>query len=252
MSVFRGRRKFSVKVFRCIVWLLICTFLLPVPLAVNAAPSRPAATLNTSDAEPWNRHVFERWNSPERARALEEAARIEAAAREAYARNEDTLSPSSPHNGGQGVSHPLRESPERAAPSLAAGGNTTDASRPQSVGEVLFNYAAGFAGVPGLAPQRGVDGSLDEGLGFHQDGTARRAGGVAGASGPSDRGQRARTYMQSGLQNGYGMNGAYGAGFGQYGGGLYRPDGSQALRPKSRQRRVGEQGREHRQSPPRS
>ncbi|MDR2161358.1 MAG: inverse autotransporter beta domain-containing protein, partial [Desulfovibrio sp.] len=77
--------------------------------------------------------------------------------------------------------------------------------------ETLFNYAAGFAGVPGLAPRRGVDGSLDEGLGFHQDGTARRAGGTAGTSGPSDRGQRAGTYMQSGL-NGAG----FGPGFNQY------------------------------------
>lgn len=149
------------------------------------------------DAQPWNRHVYERWNSPERARAIEEAARIEAAAREAYTQSETVAS---------AVPAPREE---KAAPLPASVSRETvaaDSSRPQSVTEVLFNYAAGFAGVPGLAPRQGVDGSLDEGLGFHQDGTARRAGGVAGQSGPSDRGQRSRAYMQSGLQNGYGAN----------------------------------------------
>ena len=78
MNAFMGsaRRGFSVKCFRFVVWLLICTFLLPVPVAVNAAPN------SASSVEPWNRHVHERLNSPERARAIEEAARLDAAARE--------------------------------------------------------------------------------------------------------------------------------------------------------------------------
>jgi hypothetical protein len=84
------------------------------------------------------------------------------------------------------------------------------ASRPETVTEALFNYAAGLAGVPGLAPQRGIDGSFDEGLGFHQDGTARKAGGVAGSSGPSDGGQRAAAYIRSGLPDLAGPNGGYG------------------------------------------
>jgi hypothetical protein len=103
----------------------------------------------------------------------------------------------------------MAASPER--------GDKAESFRPTSVAEALVDGAAGFLGLPGLTPRHGVDGSPDEGSGFQQDGTARKAGGVAGSSGPSDRGQRAGTYTQSGL-NGYGsgMNG-----FGTRYGGLY-------------------------------
>lgn len=175
-------------------WLVICTFFLPAPLAVSAAENSH------------NAHVLRRLNGPERARAIEEAARLEAAAREKFAKSEAAAST---------VPAPVALSPHENAPAQlpapasreSAVSASADASRPQSVGEVLFNYAAGFAGVPGLSPRQGVDGSLDEGLGFHQDGTARKAGGVAGSSGPSDRGRRADAYMRTGLQNGYGMAG---------------------------------------------
>ena len=40
---------------------------------------------------------------------------------------------------------------------------------------------------------------MDEGLGFHQDGTVRKAGGVNGFSGPSEGGLRAAAYMRSSL-----------------------------------------------------
>jgi hypothetical protein len=204
------------KVCRFTVWLLICALFLPAPLAVNAAPAPDMA-----GAEPWNRHLFERWNGPERARALEEAARLDAAARDESARSEAAASVA-PVARQETAARSHSVTPGRtvaAVPTVSPGAASiasTDASRPKSVTEVLFNYGAGFMGVPGLAPRQGVDGSLDEGLGFHQDGTARKAGGVVGSSGPSANGQRARTYMQSGLQSGYGMNG-----FGLYGNNLY-------------------------------
>lgn len=64
----------------------------------------------------------------------------------------------------------------------------------------LFNATASFIGLPGLVSP--VDGLQDEGLGFHADGTTRRAGGADSAS--SYNGQRAGSYMRSGQM--YGMN----------------------------------------------
>lgn len=150
-----------------------------------------------------NAHVLRRLNSPERARAIEEAARIDATAREEFERGQAAAA--------QNVAAPALPAADTGKALAQTGPQGKEIPRPQSMTEVLFNYAAGFAGVPGLAPRQGVDGSLDEGLGFHQDGTARKAGGVTEASGPSDRGQRANAYMRTGLQNGYGMAG-YGAG----------------------------------------
>jgi hypothetical protein len=51
----------------------------------------------------------------------------------------------------------------------------------------------------------------DEGLGLHQDGTVRKAGGAMGNAGPSENGQRAAAYMRSGLNNEHGL---YGGGSG--------------------------------------
>lgn len=48
-----------------------------------------------------------------------------------------------------------------------------DRERPRGLDAALFNVAATFMGLPGLAPS---SGARDEGLGYHQDGTARRAG----------------------------------------------------------------------------
>ena len=193
--------KYSSPFFRFVVWVLVCAFLLPAPATVAAATGE----------NPANAHVLRRLNSPERQAAVEEAARLDAAAREEFARSEAAEPQSVTPKAAEPAQRPVTVAEKAASPTASP-----DAFRPKSMTEVLFNYAAGFAGVPGLAPQRGVDGSLDEGLGFHQDGTARRAGGVAGTSGPSANGYRARAYMQSGFQNGYGMSG-YGAGFGQSG-----------------------------------
>lgn len=241
MAAFRGSSRYFAGSVRFVVWFLVFTLFLPAPMmsvgTVNAAPARSEGGM-AGDAELWNRHVHERWNSPERARAIEQAARIEAEARAQFEQNEaataqrHSLAPSSRHSreGGNPDSPSLVDSGEKALDPRLRGGDGSESrpQSPQSVTEVLFNHAAGFAGVPGLAPRQGVDGSFDEGLGFHQDGTARRAGGstgAGGASGPSDNGQRARAYMQSGLQGGYGPNGSamtgYGSGFGAGYGGLY-------------------------------
>ena len=64
----------------------------------------------------------------------------------------------------------------------------------------LFNATASFLGLPGLASPYtiGADGLADEGLGFHADGTTRRAGEGNGAAGGFS-GQRAASYVRSGM-----------------------------------------------------
>jgi hypothetical protein len=74
---------------------------------------------------------------------------------------------------------------------------------PRTMTSVLLEQAASFIGVP--APVQPDRPDMDEGLGFHQDGTARKAGGVAGDTGPSDNGRRAAAYMRSGMS--WGING---------------------------------------------
>ena len=76
------------------------------------------------------------------------------------------------------------------------------AQRPKAVGEALFNGLTGFMGMPGLTPQRDSNGNYDEGLGFHQDGTVRRADGNSGDQLTAD-GRRANAYAQSGLDGAY-------------------------------------------------
>ncbi|WP_297261781.1 inverse autotransporter beta domain-containing protein [uncultured Desulfovibrio sp.] len=66
-----------------------------------------------------------------------------------------------------------------------------DRERPRGLDAALFNVAATFMGLPGLAPS---SGARDEGLGYHQDGTARRAG-----SADAFDGRQARAYMGAGL-----------------------------------------------------
>lgn len=73
---------------------------------------------------------------------------------------------------------------------------------PRGLEAALFNVAASFMGLPGLAPS---SGARDEGLGYHQDGTARRAGGADAFDG-----RQARAYMGAGLMGANG--GLYGAG----------------------------------------
>ena len=107
-----------------------------------------------------------------------------------------------------GLSRNRAPSPALAENTAGASSSRRDAareenSRPRGLNEALFNTVASFMGLPGLAPQRGVDGSLDEGLGFHQDGTTRRAG-----SENAFDGERARAYQRAGLGSGMaGLNG---------------------------------------------
>ncbi|CAK7043714.1 MAG: hypothetical protein DELT_02940 [Desulfovibrio sp.] len=181
---------------RVMVYLLVLAFVLPTPVMTAAA-----------NENPHNAHVLRRLNSAERQAAIAEAARIEAEARAEFERSAaaaPTIPPARASREDAVAQRPAPASRENAAVAAADSPRPQPPQAPQSVTEVLFNYAAGFAGVPGLTPQRGVDGSLDEGLGFHQDGTARKAGGVTGTSGPSARGYRASAYMQSGL-NAYGQ-----------------------------------------------
>ncbi|MDR3176846.1 MAG: inverse autotransporter beta domain-containing protein [Desulfovibrio sp.] len=187
---------------RFAAYVLILTLCLPAPVALTPARASAADEITQENA-----HILRRLNSPERQAAIEEMTRIDATAREAHAQSQAAVAPA--------ASAPRRET--RQSPASASGGNvapaaSTAASRPKTVTEVLFNYATGFAGVPGLAPQRGSDGSFDEGLGFHQDGTARKAGGVTGAIGPSEGGRRASAYMRSALPGLQGESGLYGAG----------------------------------------
>ncbi|MDR2604363.1 MAG: inverse autotransporter beta domain-containing protein [Desulfovibrio sp.] len=79
-------------------------------------------------------------------------------------------------------------------PDVRSGNARDKAPRPLSY--ILMEQGASFLGVP--APM--LPGA-DEGLGFHQDGTVRKAGG-SGHAGPSDGGMRAAAYARSGL--GYG------------------------------------------------
>ena len=107
-----------------------------------------------------------------------------------------------------GLSRNRAPSPALAENTAGASSSRRDAareenSRPRGLNEALFNTVASFMGLPGLAPQRGADGSLDEGLGFHQDGTTRRAG-----SENAFDGERARAYQRAGLGSGMaGLNG---------------------------------------------
>jgi hypothetical protein len=71
----------------------------------------------------------------------------------------------------------------------ASPGAYTDASgggaRPQALPELLFNQAAGLAGLPGLAPRL----EADQGL----------------SGGPSEGGRRASAYMRFEVPSGYGL-----------------------------------------------
>ena len=136
----------------------------------------PAPLLSGTVSDP-NEMVLRRLNSPERAAA---SARMH----EEYAKQQAELAAS------EGKEKPTSKAEKKpSAPpsgSLVAGSGMTDIqektsagtlqdSAPRSATEVLFNQGASLVGLPGLAPREGVDGSRDEGRGFHQDGTVRKA-----------------------------------------------------------------------------
>lgn len=150
-----------------IVCLLLMTLFLPPPLTGVAASGEDSV----------NAHVLRRLNSPERRAAIEEAARLEAAASE----GSGAALVVSPESRIQGTTVPWQENSKEGRDSSFSAGDVTS-SHPQSVNEILFNYGASFMGVPGLAPKRR---GMDEGLGFHQDGTVRKAGGTSGHFDPA-------------------------------------------------------------------
>ena len=74
-------------------------------------------------------------------------------------------------------------------------GTASSGAPPKPLSQTLFNTTASFLGVPGLVSP--VDGLRDEGLGFHADGTTRKAGGADATGGGSLSGQRAAAYASS-------------------------------------------------------
>ncbi|HJA78644.1 MAG TPA: inverse autotransporter beta domain-containing protein [Candidatus Desulfovibrio intestinavium] len=85
-----------------------------------------------------------------------------------------------------GVAAPAAVGPEEADRAGEAGREA-----PRGLDAALLNVVASFMGLPGLAPS---SGARDEGLGYHQDGTARRAG-----SADAFDGRQAQAYMGAGL-----------------------------------------------------
>lgn len=198
---------------RVLVFALVLSMTVPLPLAGGAAtpdaPGREGRMEMDGDAA----SVHARLNGPERAAAIEAARQEDAAARASFARGEDgtSLSAASP------ASSPSADS---SAPAAQQGAPTAQsAERTVSPTETLFNGAAGLLGLPGLqgdrqdpyAPHDPYAPDADQGRGFHEDGTARRADSTTGnnaASGSFD-GRRAAGYASHGL--GYGQSGRYGA-----------------------------------------
>lgn len=90
-----------------------------------------------------------------------------------------------------GASSDRAASASRADVAAVGPEKDADRERPRGLDAALFNVAAMFMGLPGLAPS---SGARDEGLGYHQDGTVRRAG-----SADAFDGRQARAYMGAGL-----------------------------------------------------
>lgn len=189
----------------CMVFALILSLALPLPMAGHAA-SRNA----DSDYDAVRVHA--RLNSPERQASIARAAEIDAAAREAFAEGDNGNSASviqPPKTGLQGPQTLAGKARRGKAPSVSSA-----SARPKSITEVMFNAATGMVGLPGLAGSQydPYDPNVDQGLGFHADGTARRADGTTGTNAASAgyNGKHVAAYAGSGLgYSGYG-NGQYG------------------------------------------
>ena len=193
-SFFVGQRAFS----RVLVLALIFSLALPLPMAGHAA------SRNADDSA----IVHARLNSAERQAAIARAAEIDAAAREAFAAQEAGATP------GSAAVIPAQAGIQKdGLPRGLAARNDKSLSRPKSITEVMFNAATGMVGLPGLAGNQHdpYDPNADQGLGFHADGTARRADGTTGDNSASAgyNGRRAAAYAGQGL------------GYSPYGNGLY-------------------------------
>ena len=184
---------------RALVVCLVFSLTLPLPIMAGTAPE------NGDSA-----HIHARLNGPERKAAIEEARRIHEAARSSFEEVEEKALPVQSQKKtaitrGQEPTGPLRGA--GTAP-LPVGGKASP-EHPKTMSEALFNAVTGFMGLPGLGGTTPYDPNADQGLGFHQDGTARRADGTTGNSAGNFDGRRAASYLGNGL--GYGPYGSYGA-----------------------------------------
>ena len=165
-----------------LIWTLIFTLAFPTPLF--------SGTLSSGDH---NEFVLRRLNSPERAAATAEMhekyakQQAEQAASEKEEKKAVKTKPSAPPSGSSVAGSGASGTAEMQGRTSASAANAA----PRSATEVLFNQGASLVGLPGLAPRQGADGSRDEGMGFHQDGTVRKAA-------DSDDRHRAPAYMRAG------------------------------------------------------
>jgi hypothetical protein len=158
-------RERAVLFFRvCAACLLIPALCLLAPLAVSAAPS---------GAEAWDRHVHERLSNPGRQADVERM-------READARGEEKGVAASPRTGARMPLAPNEEARSNETRPNPPAGKTRQGTAPayfytppppRSLPYLLTEQAASFLGIPAPMPL-----GMDEGLGYHQDGTVRKAG----------------------------------------------------------------------------
>lgn len=152
-----------------LIWTLIFTLAFPTPLF--------SGTLSSGDH---NEFVLRRLNSSERAAATakmhEEYARQQAelAASEKEEKKAVEAKPSAPPYGSSVADSGAAGTTKMQGKTSASAANAA----PRSATEVLFN--------------QGADGSRDEGMGFHQDGTVRKAA-------DSDDRYRVPAYMRADL-----------------------------------------------------
>ncbi|SHN72308.1 inverse autotransporter beta domain-containing protein, partial [Desulfovibrio litoralis] len=89
---------------------------------------------------------------------------------------------------------------EKTKTLVASDNAVTPSDSPKKVSAVLFNAATNAMGLPGLdARNDAYDPNADQGLGFHADGTVRKAGGE---NSYDYSGKRAAAYMNNGVNTG--------------------------------------------------
>ncbi|MGJ3524325.1 inverse autotransporter beta domain-containing protein [Nitratidesulfovibrio sp. D1] len=195
---------------RVLAYALILSLCLPLPLPGQAAPQ---------DSDAGAAHVLARLNGPERAKAVEEAGIKDAAMRAAAAAEPSTLF----RTDGSGPPPADMAKPDQtphqptATPPLHGG-----ASPPKSFARILAEQAAAFMGLPvSMDDPARMNQPQDEGLGFHQDGTVRKAARDGTATGVD--GRRAVSYALHGTGNGLGIGNAAVPG--------YDPSANRFIRP---------------------
>ncbi len=187
---------------RILIFFLILSLVLHLPMAGQAI---------AQGADDGAAHVHARLNSPERAAAIAEAVRRDAAMKVDQASGTATADPvnttfvGSANGGTAKVVSPaqigsLSALAQASAPDASQRQSRTGnaPSYPRSFSAVMPQHAATMFGVP--APM-GTEQSED--LGFHQDGTVRKAGGSAPGAGAGATDRRVVAYSQYGLSEGY-------------------------------------------------